>query len=194
MKQLLIILVSIGLSGCCSYKSYKSGVYAYYWKNEIYESLGDLGEYSVFDFESPFKGVTEETESLPAHYKILLPPIKELKRTENIGKNRCFLYTKYRGIAIIQDNNWKNWKRIDKNGLRELSEDSVENELFVFTSNDIKIKIKKNRRHYLYVDNEIRIIMFNLSEKDYYTFVEFTLKNFIIKRRGEIRNRTDISF
>lgn len=190
MKRIFIIIfVSICFSGCCSYRTCRNGTYAWYWKNEIYESFGDLGNYSVYDFESPFKGVTEDTESLAAHYKILLPPIKELERTENIGNNRLFLYTKHRGIAIIQDDNWNNWKTIDKNGLREISEDSVDDKLFEFTSCSIKIKIKKNRRHYMYVDNEIKIIMFNLTENDYYSFVTFPLKNFTIKRRGEIRAR-----
>lgn len=41
----------------------------------------------------------------------------------------------------------------------------------------------------MYVDNEIKIIMFNLTENDYYSFVTFPLKNFTIKRRGEIRAR-----
>ncbi|GEM_PF-1753315 len=188
MKRLLFIaLVCIGLSGCCSYKN---AHIVWYWKNEIMESLGNLGEYSVYDFQVPFKGIMDNYEHLPAWYKILLPPRKELKKISiSLTYNRCFLYSKHRGIAIVQD---APWLRKYPNGLREISADSVESELNSFENPDgtgTKLKILKNRRHFLYIDNEFRINMFNLRDEDYHTFVEFPLENFIIKRRSETRLR-----
>ena len=78
MKRIIFItVVFIGLSGCCSYKN---AHIVRYWENEIMESLGNLGEYSVYDFQVPFKGVMDNVEHLPAWYKILLPPKKDLKK------------------------------------------------------------------------------------------------------------------
>jgi hypothetical protein len=47
--------------------------------------------------------------------------------------------------------------------------------------------VKEQKNHYLYVDNEIRIVFFNLSKEDYQSFVELPLKSLEVRRRGEVR-------
>ena len=64
----------------------------------------------------------------------------------------------------------------------------VEDQLYEFEELLGKsIKVKEKRNHYMYVDNEIRIIMYNLTEDDYYQFVEFPLANLKFRQRGKVR-------
>lgn len=187
MKRILVLIfVSFVLGGCCSYKN---APIVWYWNNEMYESLGVLDNYCIYDYAVPFKGVMETYESIPAHYQIFLPPRKEIIRILwGPIEDRCFFFTKKRGIAIIQD--LHDWERKYENGLHQITKDAAEDQLFIFA--DLlgkEIKIKGNRNHFMYVDNEIRILMFNLSEEDYARFVEFPLVNFKIRQRGGIRQK-----
>ena len=182
----LLILLVFGLTGC---SSSRNAPIVWYWDNEIIESLGSLKDYCVYDFAVPFKAVMDDEEAVLAHYKILLPPKKEMKKIlYSANDKRCFLYSKNRGIAIIQDIHHHHQDQI--NGLQEISKDTVEDELFTIEDScKTKVKVLNGKKHYLYVDNEIRIIMFNLRENDYREFVKFPLENLIIKRRGEVRKR-----
>jgi restriction system protein len=151
------------MTGCYLYRE---APIVWYWENEMYESLGVLDNYCVYDYSVPFKGIMESYESVPAHYQILLPPKKEIR---NIlwgpSEDICFLFTKNRGIAIIQD--LHDWERKYENGLNQITTDMAENQLLKFA--DLlgkEVKVKGKKEHYMYVDNEIRILMFNLTEED----------------------------
>lgn len=187
MKRILVFLfVPLVMTGCYLYRE---APIVWYWENEMYESLGVLDNYCVYDYSVPFKGIMESYESVPAHYQILLPPRKEIR---NIlwgpSEDRCFLFTKNRGIAIIQD--LHDWERKYENGLNQITKDMAENQLLKFA--DLlgkEVKVKGKKEHYMYVDNEIRILMFNLTEEDYFRFVEFPLANLKIRKRGEVRQQ-----
>lgn len=187
MKRILVLIfVSFVLGGCCSYKN---APIVWYWNNELYESLGGYKEYAIYDFYSPFIGTMDKEESIPAHYQILLPPKKEIVRIlYGPYENRCFFYTRKRGIGIFQD--LRNWERKYDNGLKEISKELAEDQLSKFAEQFGKeIKLKEKKHHYMYVDQEIRIVMFNLSEDDYQQFVAFPLENLKIRRRGEHRKK-----
>ena len=185
-KVLLFFFVLIGLAVSCSYRNVPI---IWYWENEIIESLGIVEDYCVYDYSSSFKSVMDMEECIPAHYQILLPSHKVLKRIlYGSLERRCFLYTRGRGIAIIQD--LHDWERKYENGLNQISPEMVEDQLSIFEEvSGKKIRVTKNRQHFMFVDNEIRIIMFNLSEDDYHSFVEFPIENLKIRRRGEVRTQ-----
>ena len=182
---LLLVLLLLGMTGCCSYSDIP---YTVIRNNEIDESIVPMKNYSIYNYESQVRMTRDKEEYLPAHYYILIPPKRSMKKFLSQNENRCFLYTKLRGIAIFQDE--YPWERVYTNGFRQIPADSAEFFLNTF-DNQVEIKIKEQKNHYLYVDNEIRIVIFNLSKEDYNNYVEFPLKNLFIKRRGEIRIRSD---
>ena len=184
-KVILFFGILLGLSGCSSFRNTPWVAY-FYQTNKMVESLcpGKGHSYSIYEYSSPFVGVTDNEKHFPAHYQILLPPQTGIKKMYERSDNRCFVYSKSRGIAIIQE--IYSWRKEYENGLSEISMDEAEG-LLAKVVDITKIKVKDNRHHYLYVDNEIRIVMFNLSENDYHDFVEFPLENLKFRRRGEIR-------
>ena len=190
MKRIIIVLFLFGLVGCCPYKNVPI---IRYWENEAFESLGVADDYSIYDFASPFKGIMDHYEEVSAHYQILLPPREDIK---NIlfgpEQDRCFFFTRNRGIAIIQD--LQDWEKQCENGLQQISPEAAMRHLSRFEDEYKRIygkrrgiKVKKDRLHYVYVDNEIRIVMFNLTREDYYKYVEFPLANLKIRRIGGVR-------
>lgn len=186
LRMLLFVsAILLGLVGC---RSYKDMPYVSYWNNEMYEIMGAMKDYSVYDYVSPLKGRMDKFEHLPAHYHILLPPKRDMKKFCGYDENRCFLYSSSRGIAIFQD--VFSWERKYRNGFRQIPADSVRKQLSPYNE-QVKIKVKEQKNHYLYVDNEIRMVFFNLSEEDYESFVALPLKSFEIRRRGEVRDWTN---
>lgn len=186
MKRILIaFLVFIGSTGCCTYWNTPWVVY-YYQTNRMVESLIPGEGYSIYEYTSPFVGVADNEEHLPAHYQILLPHQKNVKRLYSKNHDRCFVYSKYRGITIIQELNDKGGNY--ENGLYEISMDEAEGWISkVVEMHNTRIRVKDNRHHYIYVNGEIGIVMFNLFENDYHDFVEYPLNSFRLYRRGEIR-------
>lgn len=184
-KTLLSFMVLIGLVGCSSYRNTPWVVY-YFQANKMVECLVPGKDYSIYEFISPYVGVADKEEHLPAHYQILLPHQNDLKRIYRKNDNRCFVYSKARGIAIVQKTN--KWGKEYDNDLREIPMDEVEGWVSeVVDMREAKLKINKDRHHYLYVDHEIGIVLFNLSENDYQDFVSFPLDHLKLYRRGEIR-------
>ena len=181
-RYIYISAIILCFVGCSSYKSMPSVVY----RNDIQESIKPMNDYCIYHYFSNIKGIMDEEERIPANYQICFPPKRLIKYYLNLDINRCFFFTKSRGIAIFQD--IQDWKRVHTNGFRQISKDSVDSYLSPF--GDFKeIKIKEDKNHYLYVDNEIRIVFYNLSQEDYHSFVELPLKSLKIERRGEIRIR-----
>ena len=180
-KYLIIFSILVCFGGCCSYKNVP---YVVYRNNEIDELIGPMKDYCIYDFISQVKMRRDTEVCLPAHYHILLPPKRNIKKFLGFDDNRCFLYTMSRGIAVFQDH--YSWERKHANGFRQIPADSASSQLSLF-DDQVEIKVKEQKDHYLYVDNEIRIVFFNISEKDYQSFVEFPLKSLEIKRRGEVR-------
>ena len=184
-KAIISVIVLIGLAGCSSYRNTPWVVY-YYETNKMVESLVPAKGYSIYEFTSPFVGVADKEKHHPAHYQLLIPQQNDLKRLYRKSDNRCFVYSKARGIAIIQE--LYSWRKNYDKGLREISPEEAEGWLpQVMDMHETKFKIQKDRHHYLYVDHEIRIVLFNLSEKDYQDFVVFPLDHLKFYRRGEIR-------
>ena len=173
------MLVCFG--GCCSYKDMP---YVIYRDNEIDEIVGSMQDYCIFDYISQVKMRRDTEVYFPAHYHILLPPKRDLKKFLGYNDNRCFLYTKSRGIAIFQDE--YSWERKYTNGFRQISTDSAGKQLSLFDDQE-KLRIEDQKCHYLYIDNEIRIVFFNLSKEDYHSYVELPLKSLEVRRRGEVR-------
>ena len=178
IKILLILSVLFVLSGCYSYVDSLGN-----WNDNNRESLEFTNNYCIYNYDSPRIGVCDKELQVPAHYQIYIP--NKLKMMGGVDFDRFFLYSKNRGIAIFQD--IFPYERKYTNGFRKISNDSVGGFLGYFNYNNYHIKVKENRHHYLYVDNEIRILIFNLSDADYSTFVELPLKHLQIKRRGEVR-------
>lgn len=180
----LSFIVLFGLTGCCSFKNIPRVVY-YQYPIEVVEGLYPEKDYSIFDYSSPFVGFADNEKHIPAHYQLLLPPKKDMRKIYEREHNRCFVYSKKRGIAIIQE--LYSWREECENGVREISKEEVERWISKgFYWYEDKIKVKDNKQHYLFVSDEIRIVMFNLSRNDYHDFVELPLDSFIIKRRGEV--------
>lgn len=183
-RIIMSIIFLFGISGCCSYRNTPLVSYHYQTHNMV-ESLVPGKGYSIYEYTSPFVGVADREEHLPAHYQILLPQQKDIRKIYGIGDDRCFIYSKARGIAIFQE--LAKWAKMYENGLREISTDEAEGWISkVETMCNTRIKVKNNRHHYLYVDNEIRIVMFNLCENDYDNFVEFPLTHLRFYQRGKI--------
>lgn len=180
-KYLIIFSILVCFGGCCSYKNVP---YVVYRNNEIDELIGPMKEFCIYDYISRVKMRSDTEVCLPAHYHILLPPKRNIKKFLGFDDNRCFLYTMSRGIAVFQDH--YSWERKYTNGFRQIPADSADRQLSLFDE-QAKIKVNEQKCHYLYVDNEIRIVFFNLSRKDYHSFVELPLKSLEIKRRGEVR-------
>lgn len=183
-KYIIFLFIFLGLSGC---SPYKYSPYVTYWPNNAIEScLGIDNDHSIYDFISPAIGRADNEYRIPALYQIHIPHKKNMKRVYSNTRDICFIYSKSRGIAIIQ--NLDDWKGNNENGFKEIEKETVENLLRRFeNANMTEIKVKDKKQHYMYVDNEIRIIMFNLTNEDYHNFVELPMKSFKIKRRGEIR-------
>lgn len=158
--------------------------YVIYRDNEIDEIVGSMQDYCIFDYISQVKMRRDTEVYFPAHYHILLPPKRDLKKFLGYNDNRCFLYTKSRGIAIFQDE--YSWERKYTNGFRQISTDSAGKQLSLFDDQE-KLRIEDQKCHYLYIDNEIRIVFFNLSKEDYHSYVELPLKSLEVRRRGEVR-------
>lgn len=180
-KGLIIFAILVGLVGCSSYKNIP---YLVYRNNEIDEAIAPMDKYCIFDYISHVRMRRDNEEYLPAHLHLLLPPKRDMKKFFGINENRCFLYTKLRGVAIFQDE--YSWERKYANGFRQIPADSAWKQLSLF-DDQVKIKVKEQKNHYLYVDNEIRIVFFNLSKEDYQSFVELPLKSLEVRRRGEVR-------
>lgn len=182
MKKFLIVFTILaGLVGCHSYKNVP---YVSYWNNEMYEIIGPMKDYCIYDYISPLKGKMDKFEHLPAHYHILLPPKRDMRKILGWSDSRCFMYTKSRGIAILQGIHWGTKYA---NGFRQIPADSVRKQLSLFDE-QVEIKVKEQKNHFLYVNNEIRIVFFNLSKEDYQSFVDFPLKSLEVRRRGEVRD------
>ncbi len=178
MKRILIIAILVfELAGCCSYIDTLG-----HWHSKR-ESLDFTNNYCIYNYESNIFGVCDNEEHIPAHYQIYIP--NKLKNMGGVGDDRFFLYSRTRGIAIFQD--LPSWKRKYAKGLRIISKDSVENFVETFNHLNTKVKVKENRIHYLYVDGEMRIVFFNLSETDINDFVYFPLNHLLIKKHGEVR-------
>lgn len=186
-RSLTILAILLGLVGC---SSYKNEPYVVYLNDEVEESLKPMKDYCIYDFSSNMKGTMDYEVCIPAHYQIWIPPKKDIKYIHRIDNDRCFLYTKSRGIAIFQD--IPGWARKYANGFRPIASDSVESYLSQF-GDQKKLKVKAQKNHYLYVDDEIRIVFFNLSQEDYHSFVETPLKSLNIKRRGEIWSKYELN-
>ena len=185
MKKIIPLFVLFVLTGCCSFLEFPVIGYI---NNEIVESIGVQADYSIYDNNFSAMGVNETDVMIPAHYQILIPPKKGIRRSFFVSGEKFFLYTQKRGIAIFQD--LYDWERVYENGLQQISKETAEDQLSFFEINsEKKIKVKEDRLHFMYVDNEIRILMFNLHDRDYYRFVEFPLANLKIRRRGEVRKR-----
>lgn len=180
MKRIFIIFILLfELAGCCSYIDSLE-----HWHYKNWESLEFMKNYCIYNYESPRFGVCDEEKHIPAHYQIYIP--NKLKKMKGVDFDRCFLYSKNRGIAIFQD--LSPWQRKYAKGLRIISKDSVEYFVEDFCRfNHLHIKVKENRLHYLYVDDEMRIVFFNLSETDINDFVDFPLSHLLIKKHGEVR-------
>jgi len=181
-KNLMTFVLLLGITGCCSYKDIP---YVVYRNNEIDESIGPMKDYCIYDYISQVKMRRDNEEYNPAHYHILFPPKRYIKKLLGCNENRCFLYTNSRGIALFQDE--YPWERKYENGFRQISADSAESQLSVFTNRTKGIELIENKNHYMYVDQEIRIVFFNLSNDDYQSFVELPLKSLDIRRRGEVQ-------
>lgn len=182
MRRLLTIsAIILGLVGCRSYKNIPYVVYRY---NEMQESIKPMNDYCIYHYISTVKGIMDNEECIPAHYQICIPPKRHIKYILSSDVNRCFIFTKSRGIAIFQD--IQDWERIFASGFRQISKDSVDSYLSSF-GNQKEIKVKEKKNHYLYVDHEIRIVFFNLTQEEYNRFVVFPLKSMKIERRGEVR-------
>ena len=105
MKRVIIsFFFLLGLSGCGSFRNAPWVAY-FFQTNEMVESLcpGKDHGYSIYEYTSPFVGLADNEEHLPAHYQILLPPQTDIMKMYERGDNRCFVYSKSRGIAIIQE-------------------------------------------------------------------------------------------
>lgn len=183
MKKILILSVLLfELSGCYTYVDSLGN-----WNDNNRESLEFTKNYCIYNYDSPRIGVCDKELQVPAHYQIYIP--NKLKMMGGVDFDRFFLYSKNRGIAIFQD--IFPYERKYTNGFRKISNDSVGGFLGYFNYHNYHIKVKENRHHYLYVDNEIRILIFNLSDADYNYFVKFPLSHLIIKRHGEMRKKED---
>ena len=179
-KYIIIFVLSLGFLGC---RSYKDIPYVVYRNNELDESIGPMKDYCIYDYTSHVRMRRDYEVYVPAHYHILLPPKRDLKKFLGYNENRCFLYSKSKGIAIVQDEYSLEGKYT--NGFRQISADSARKHLSVF-DDQIEIKCNEQKNHYLYVDNEIRIVFFNLSKEDYQSFVKLPLKTLEVRRRREI--------
>ena len=191
-KFCILLFVALLLFGCQTSKELNvSGFHI----NRPFEkiSLTPLRSYGIYNYESELHGVMDNEEEVLSHYQICLP-MKDLKEIRGGYKNSYFFYTHNRVIAIQQDLR----KEIKvSNGLRCIPRDSVYDYYMIAGRNrnawyefgDGR-KLKKNRFHYVYVDDEIIMLMLNISYKDYKNFVEYPLNTFHIKRRGGIKQRT----
>lgn len=197
IKRILALLALLWLTGC-SYKYVPSIIY---YENVVVESLGVSGDYCIYDSSSPFRGRAEYYEFLPTHYQIILPTKRKMVGRLFSSDDRCFLYTRNRGIAIFQGSSYLT--RDYGDGLYQISDELVEYQLSSFIKfdgslnrydrriNRMERKINGRKQHYMYIDNNIRIVMFNLSEKDYHDFVEIPIEGLKIKRKGGERMMLD---
>ena len=104
-----------------------------------------------------------------------------MKKIFSMGDDRCFLYSKGRGIAIFQD--IVEIGRTYENGLRQISASSADDQLFpIAASYGKEIRIREGRKHYMYVEDETMILMFNLTDEDYDDYVELPINSFKIRR------------
>ncbi|MBQ7751156.1 MAG: hypothetical protein IJR77_08075 [Bacteroidales bacterium] len=182
MKRVLVLLLTSCLLGSCSNKYLDVIRYQDY---ERVESLGVYKQYCVLEYYWPYRNESDKEGDVPAHYKILLPTGTDLKKKIfGPNENRCFLYTGKRGIAIFQDLSRAEEKKCEGQ-LSQISKEEAERRLHVFEGYlEKKIKVKEKRMHYMYEKEQVIVVMFNLSEKDYHDFIELPTKNLRIKARG----------
>jgi len=159
-----------------------------YADEEISEVLSPRGSYSIYDYFSPkVESDVEDTTSI-LRYHILLPPKKDLKRILSTGKDRCFLFSKGRGIAIIQDSTSKTYNY--KKGYRDVSSSSIKELLSVFEGID-NLEIKDNKRHGIcIVEHGVRVYFFNLSYTDFHDYVHYSLMSLHIITRSNGKDST----
>ena len=179
MKKVLILVLTITcLCGC---GTYRSAPRVTYWYNSIYDCLGTNGVQWIYDYMSPLIGVMDNQESVPVHYRIFLPDKRNMKKIFSMGDDRCFLYSKGRGIAIFQDIVESGGTY--ENGIRQISASSADDQLFpIAASYGTEIRLREGRKHYMYVEDEIMILMFNLTDEDYEDYVELPINSFTIRR------------
>lgn len=184
MKRIIIYAVLLTVVCGCSLLNKECEVY--YWYNDINEVLGPKDKYCIYDFMTPLDGRCDHEVHVAAHYQVMLPPKKIMKKhykSYASWTDRCFIYSRNRGIAIFQD--IRESDRKNPNGVRQILKDTVEDQLEAFQP--YSIKVKGDRNHFIYVDGEIRIIMFNLEEKDYNSFINLPMNSLKIKRHAEVR-------
>lgn len=175
------------LFGCSTMS--KNVPYVIYLNNNLEEVIGPKSGFCIYDYMSNIVAVADKEEEHPANYQIFLPPKKMMKGMYVKGFDRCFLFSKGRGIAIFQD--IPEWDRKYENGFRSVSNDMVEELIcdHFYKSQDgerLNPKIKKGRKHYLYVNNELRIVIFNTTDKDKDIFVYLPVNSLNYKKRGRM--------
>lgn len=193
----IYLIIVTTLTGCCVLNNDVAEVR--YLNNELVDSLGPMNDYCIFDFMSPMMYTRDHEECHFAHYQVLLPSKKMMKKRFGSTENRCFLYSKGRGIAIFQDIGKSN--RRYSNGLQQISGEMVrclvDGQFYYqprffwgkWRNNDFKVKtfeINERKNHYLYVDEEIRIVFFNISDVDYDSFVGLPINSLKIKQRSYV--------
>ena len=182
-KYFTIIAVLLGLVGC---RSYKDIPYVVYHGNKIDEYIKPMNYFYICNYNSTIKAIMDDEECIPAHFQIWMPPRKDIRNIYGSDFNRCFIFTKKRGIAFFQDIHY--WERKYACGLRQISKDSVVSYMSAF-GDLMKVNVMEQKNHYLYVNHEIRIVFFNLSKEDYSWYVEFPLMHLEIRRHGEVRKK-----
>lgn len=184
------VLFVIGLIILSSCNTMRMNVpYVNYIDNDLLEIIGPKTEYCVYDFISPQTATADKDIFRPAHYHILLPKKKYMRNMFISDFDRIFLYSNGRGIAIFQVLSKSDGR--NNNGLQEISTETVEHyimDCFIWPTKyneNSYPPIKQRKKHYLYVDNEIMIIIFNISENDYDSFVNLPVTSLKVTRRGE---------
>lgn len=183
-KYTAFTLMVLIIVGCSSTKNASMVKYA---DEEISEVLSPMGNYSIYDYFSPkVESDVEDTTSI-LRYHILLPPKKDIRRILSTGEDRCFLFSKGRGIAIIQDSASKTHY---KKGYRDLSSRSIKEQLSVFKGID-NLEIKDNKRHGIcVVEHGVRVYFFNLSYADFHDYVHYSLMSLHIITRSNGKDST----
>lgn len=183
MKKVVTLLLLLTILYGCGL--HKSAVMVSYCHNDLEEVLSKVDEYSIYDYLTPLNGKCDHEVLVAAHYRLFIPSMRKIKhlyRSTN-WTDRCFLYSRNRGIAVFQD--IRESDRIFPVGLTSVSEEFVEDQL-AFFSNDIWTKVLGKRSHYLFVSGEIRLLMFNLTNDDYHEFVETPMESLKIKKHAEV--------
>ena len=160
MRRALLLSMIIGLIGC---NSYKRAPMVNYRDNDIREVLGSSGVYDYYD--------------TTIHIHIILPEKRLMKKSYCSEEDRCFIYAGNKGIAVFHDD--KGYA----NGFRTLPAISLEKSLSAFKDLD-RLTIKKHKYHYSYAGHGLRVVMFNLEQKDFNSYVIVPLASLKIARRS----------